>query len=313
MQPPPGRPPGDRHQPVPPVPPVTPPAPPAPAEATPAPAEVTPPDPLAVIPATALPKRRGPRQFQAVRPPALGITPEVSAAFALLEVELGGRPKIIATLMSADLPPKLARFVGALADPAHDHDSLAVVATTSGISLSLLQKTVAEARRTRAHLLATTKIAERTPDLAAAIMDDAIPGMRVCETCLAAGTIAAPTPEDPTATAPCPACRGRGEVRHHPDHDVQKTALRIAGLLTDKAAVTVQQGMFVKGGSGGDLAIDRIVGGLDTLLYGQGRDRLVTPDEPDNVPDAPIEPDSAILDGNPDEPGREAQEGSDTP
>lgn len=205
------------------------------------------------------------------------VTPAEEAAFATLEVEVGGRARLVSALSLAHLPPEIDLILGMLADPTHDGESLAQICALAGVKFAKILPVFKEAVKARGQVISTARIAERMPDLAAAVVDDAIPGWRECRECLGAREIAAPTPEDPHAVKPCPECRGRGQVWFVPDHDVQKTALKISGLLESGtrggATVNVLQKntQIAPGDTGG---FDALMTMMDDALYGSGRDRL---------------------------------------
>lgn len=165
------------------------------------------------------------------------------------------------------------------------------------MSLHDLIKVFQEAAKTRGQMLAISRIAEKIPDVAAAVMEDATPGVKTCGLCLGATRLPKPTADDPQATAECHECRGTGLVHHHPEHDVQKTALKIAGLLDSHKGMNLnilQQQLNAPRTD--TLGFDQLMEGLDTVLYGKGRDRLVATESPDDTRDALSDP--QIIDGD---------------
>lgn len=204
------------------------------------------------------------------------VTPAQEVAFATVEAEMGGRQKFVSTLSTAQLPVEVERVLGAIADPANDKLSLARICALHDVSLPKLLDVFKAALMARGKLQAHVKIASRLPDVAAAVMDDAVAEDRVCGTCLGARTMPAPTPEDPDATKSCGTCKGRGVVRHQPDHEVQKTALKIGGLLETGRGVSiaVNQQTLHMGGAADSASYDTLIAALDGALYGRGRERL---------------------------------------
>lgn len=205
------------------------------------------------------------------------VSPAEELAFATLETELGGRAQLISALSAANLPKDLDQALGLMADPLHQHESLGKVCALAGVKVSKLLEALQAASRTRGQLLAHARIATRMPDVAAQVMDDATAGWRDCLECMGLGRRAAPTEEDPAASAECGVCRGRGKVYHQPDHDVQKTALQISGLLqgSGKGGVSLnvlQANNQVNPGNSGNY--DTLVGMMDQVLFGSGRERL---------------------------------------
>ncbi len=237
------------------------------------------------LPSTEVPAKRPSRQTltQAQRT----VSPAEEAAFATVETEMGGRQKLISTLSTAQLPKPIARILGAIADPANDGVSLAKVCAAHDVSLAKLLEVFRSALLARSQMAATVRIATALPEVAQQVMDDAVGGRRVCSTCLGAKRLAAPTEKDSEATEPCPACKGVGEVQFVPDHEVQKTALKLGRLLDSGGMkIAVNQNTLNLGGGGADAeSYDRLVAALDTRLYGGGRARLRAGDEdpPDDV------------------------------
>lgn len=202
-------------------------------------------------------------------------------AFSQLETELGGRGKLVQTLLGADLPPRMRQFLGAVCDPESDRLQLGHIAAATGVTLPSLQRVFMEARKMRGLVLATERIAEHTPAVAAAVMEAAVPGPRQCKKCLGAKRIEVINPENKLELVfiDCPTCEGVGEVFHEPDHDVQKTALKISGLLTEGKGIVVNQQQFNRNSAGADPGFEKMMAGLDNLLFGVGRERTIRPGE----------------------------------
>lgn len=232
-----------------------------------------------------------PVQTQALTTRQKVVTPLEEAAFAAVEADMGGRLQLVATLSSAQLPKAVERILGAIADPDNDRVSLARVCAAHDVSLVKLLGIFREAIMARSKLKAVVKIASMLPAVAAQVMDDAVAGERVCSDCLGAMTLADPTTEDPTRTKPCGLCKGKGMVRFTPDHETQKTALKIGGLLESNGMkIAVNQQTIALGGGGGE-EYDKLVAALDGALYGHGRERL----RPGGDPVDPV--DGEVLNG----------------
>lgn len=212
------------------------------------------------------------------------VSPAEEAAFATIEAEMGGRARLVSALSSAQLPKDIAQVLGMISDPLHDHESLAKICALGGVSLAKIQKAFEGSVMARAHLLAHTKIAERTPDLAAQVMDDAIGGWRVCVACEGVGTTMVEV-KDQEGTRDeqreCPTCKGKCRVWFQPDHEVQKTALKLAKLLETGrggggSGVNVAMIQANTAGNPGDqTSYNQLIGKLDDVLYGSGRQRLI--------------------------------------
>lgn len=208
-----------------------------------------------------------------------GIPTAVSVAFASVETELGGRQRIVDTLMQADLPTKLRRLLAGLVDPENHTSSLAVIATQAGVSLAQFQNAFIEARKIRGRMLATNIIMDRIPGVAKAVMEDAVPGQRECTRCLGARMVAdrgvAPTAEVPNPVKPCPVCDGMGLIAFQPEHATQITALKISGLMSEGKGLTIVNQNLQRGGSPGSVDFDQLSDKLDGVLYGTGRGRMI--------------------------------------
>ncbi len=240
------------------------------------------------LPKGNLPAKRNFRPPQGAMTPAQkAVTPSEEAAFAVLEAEFGGRQSMVGALSLAQLPKDLTLLLGMIADPLHDHESLAKICALANVPISKLMKACQEAIRTRGQLLAHKRIADALPDVAAAVMAEATPGWKDCIDCVGSGRVMAlvdNTDEDGKKIPgkheeeiQCAACKGRGLVYHQPDHDVQKTALKIGGVLDTGKGMSVQvlqQNTQVNPGDTGNY--DRMMEALDGVLYGSGRDRLAT-------------------------------------
>lgn len=208
------------------------------------------------------------------------VTAREEAAFAQLETEMGGRPALVAALSAAHLPKGLDAVLGMMADPDHDHESLGQVCALARVSVATLLEVLQAAALVKGRMLATQRIVQGLPDVAAAVMTDATPGLRECPRCLGARWIAKPTNEDPDAQVECDACKGTGTIVHKPDHDVQKTALKLGGFLAtggkgSGGGVNVSVLQATTQVNPGDTGTyDALVGLLDRAIYGEGRDRL---------------------------------------
>lgn len=209
-------------------------------------------------------------------------------ALATFEVEMGGRQALVTTLLQAALDPNGERFLRMLADPEHDVCSLAEVAVRAGVTLPKIMEWATAAIRAKSHLLAQRHIAEHSPMVAKAVMEDAIPGKRTCPTCQGLTTVVeTKTKADGSETQeqkPCFECRGTGEITYHPELGVRKVALTLGGLLGSGAGkpsvvnnvAISNKNLNVANTAGASAAMDKMAQVTDALLYGVGRDRLAT-------------------------------------
>lgn len=271
LLPPPGRRPDRTYAQAPDVAPIPAPEAVAPESAAAGPIEV----PVAAVPAVAR-RRRGKSDAGALTKIQRQVTPAEEAAFAVIEAEMGGRAKLVATLVTAQLDEATSQVLGAIADPQNDKDSLAQICALHGVAPAGLMKLFRSAVLTRGQLIATARIAERAPDVAAAVMEDAIPSDRTCPKCLGARLVDKPTAADPNGTEECGLCHGHGTIKFVPDHDVQKTALQIAGLLERGGGVKVTTLVANQHSNAGtdSGSYDKLIGALDGVIYGKGRDRM---------------------------------------
>lgn len=246
----------------------------------------TPVQPTAAVPVPAVPVRRSKKPTQGLVPIQRQVTPAEEAAFAMIEAEMGGRGRLVSALSTAQLPPTLEKVLGMIADPQHDHVSLAKICALGEVSLSKLLGMFKTAVLARGQLLAIARTAERLPDVAASVMDDSVAGWRMCIGCegsqeievkvLPVGAKPGDAPID--ARIPCPSCGGRGRTYWQPPHDMQKTALMIGGLL-DKGGpkiTTIVANQNIQAGTDSG-SYDSLIGALDKHLYGEGRGRTHHP------------------------------------
>lgn len=202
------------------------------------------------------------------------VTAADEAAFSTMEAELGGRPALAAILAGADLNNDEARVAGLLADPLNDNVSLAKVCLGAGLSMNRLLSLFQAAALAKGRTKAVQRIAEKLPDVAAGVMEDAIGGEKVCTNCNGFQFLPKPTDKDPLATEKCATCLGKGTVLYQPDHHIREIALKIGGLL-DKGGgnkvVIAQQ--FGPAGGAGATSFDQLMSAMDGALYGEGRAR----------------------------------------
>lgn len=259
-----------------------------------------------------------------------GLSTALDQAMDRLEAELGGRTVLQDTALLAAIAPSLLpqdsilraekadQLARLLADPAHAGQSLGTLARHCGLALKDLYTIYRDARTARAHLQAINTIAEHLPATVQDVMAKSAPYEGTCSRCLGAGSITAlPTPDAPNPSpSPCTACGGDGTVTYQPDHDVQKTALTLGGLLKSGAGIApsfslVNTRTTVHMGAGADAIIPidqhtsaflRMQQAADAILYGSagsptpkpvGRGSTVPetadidPPDEDTPPDAP--------------------------
>ncbi len=239
--------------------------------ASPAPADAPTPTPLA----RTLGRRRHPAQG-AMEPEQRAVTQAEIVAFETVEVEMGGRARLVGMLSAAPLTKELRLVTHLIADPNNDHESLARICALGRVDLATVLKTLLSATKARAQAIAISRIGEKLPDVAAAVMEEAIPGWKLCPACLGSGQISRqPSEEDPRTQQECTACKGLGQQWNQPDHDVQKTALKLGGLLDTHKGATLQMFNQQNVNNPGDTGTyDSLMSKLDDVIYGKGRERI---------------------------------------
>lgn len=190
-----------------------------------------------------------------------------------METELGGRPALAAILAGADLNADEAAVAGLLADPQNDGVSLAKVCLGAGLSMNRLLNLFQAAALAKGRTKAVQRIAEKLPDVAAGVMEDAIAGDKPCQRCKGFCFLPKPTTEDPAATEECPECRGKGTIFYQPDHHIREIALRIGGLLEKGGNKVLIAQQFGTSGGASTENFDRLMSAMDGALYGEGRAR----------------------------------------
>jgi hypothetical protein len=206
------------------------------------------------------------------------VTPLEEAQFAAFEEEFGGRDRLAAFLNAADLPGRESLLPGMLVDPANDRLSLAKICAWARIPLFRLYAMLKDASLVKGQVKALVRVGDRLPDVAGAVMEDAIPGQRVCQSCGGLRTyVEEPTTENPNpAPRLCQACRGTGTVYYTPEIELRKVALQMGKLLDRPGGVTntnVNVQKFGAGATGTVVPFDQVVLEADRILYGTGRER----------------------------------------
>jgi hypothetical protein len=211
-------------------------------------------------------------------PPLPAISKTTEHAFAAFENLVGGRAPLAAALSLVEDGKGAAGMVaGLLADPVYDEIPLGVLCRKARITLKQLMDLYREASLVQAHVGAIQHVARSLPAVASDVMTRAVTHWVTCTACNGLGEVTPdPTKEIPNPSpGPCRSCNGRGQLACEPDHDTQKTALSLGGLLKkDVGGVNVsvtQQSATVIGGAGG---FDAVVEKMDQILFGDARSRL---------------------------------------
>lgn len=207
------------------------------------------------------------------------VSPTTAAQFQAFEQIIGGRAALVAKLALVASSKDEDYIVGLLSDPKYDSESLAGICRVGKISLSKLLQLYRDAALTQAQVGAIDKVAARLPDVAKDVMDRATEHRVTCQVCQGTTKV---TPS-PTAKVPnpqpeqCRACAGYGSTITQPDHETQKTALELGGLLKKGGGgLTIQQTNVQANLQGGSAGFDDLVEKMDELLFGNARDRVAT-------------------------------------
>lgn len=223
------------------------------------------------------------------------LTPGIIRAFENVERSIGGRDALVSTLLTHTLAAEELYLVGLLADPSNTGKSLAAVCAQGGIGLGQVFALFKDATKARALVQATVEIAAQLPAVAKGVMEDAVSGEKPCPKCRGAGWVT-PNPTDATPNptpAVCTPCQGTGTIVYEPEPRIRELALTMGGLIEKHPQVTINQtrasiGIVAPG------AYDTLVSGLDDLLYGDPRSRVI--DVEPIEPIAPVQEEGAHAD-----------------
>lgn len=229
--------------------------------------------------------------------PSVG--PATEQSFRAFEALVGGRALLAGKLALVAQGKAEDQIVGLLADPRNDKISLAAICRKGRIQLRQLMELYRDASLVQAQVSAIDKVAAGLPGVAADVMTRSVTHYIDCYACNGTTTYTPePTKDIPNpGPQPCETCSGVGKLIAQPNHEVQKTALTLGGLLRKDGGgvqVNVQQNNNQIVGLGASGGFDDLVEKLDTVLFGTARDRIAqrahTVVEGDIMP--PAEPES---------------------
>lgn len=172
-------------------------------------------------------------------------------ALSVFEKACGGREKLVEHLNHSALTGEQEYLVSMIADPANEKKSLATIAKIAKVPFGQVIKFFQDAGFAKAHLAASRKIWKRLPAVAEDVMAKAVARDLTCPECVGVGELTYYTkpsgwkkgdPLDSEVKA-CWKCQGLKTVRVEPEHEVQKTALEIGGLLKRGVQVGVNVGV----------------------------------------------------------------------
>jgi hypothetical protein len=245
-----------------------------------------PPGPLPPLPEQpAAPEPTRPARAPKAAPAAAlaQVIPSVSAATAAsyqaFESVCGGRASLVAKLALVASSKDEEYIVGLLADPRYDAEPLAGLCRIGKISLRRLMELYRDAALVSAQVGAIDKVAQGLTGVAADVMARAVTHYVTCHGCQGTGTfVPEPTKDKPNPQSePCRTCRGVGQLEAQPEHEVQKTALQLGGLLKKdgtSGGITIQQNNQQLNLAGGSAGFDDLVEKMDEVLFGSARERV---------------------------------------
>jgi hypothetical protein len=238
------------------------------------------------------------------------VSPATAASFQAFESICGGREALVTKLSLVASSKDEDYVVGLLADPRYDRESLASLCRIGKVSLQRLMSLYRDAALVSAQVGAIDRVATGLPAVAADVMTRAIEHRVTCPICQGLTTITpAPTKDKPNPTPePCRACGGFGSTVAQPEHEVQKTALELGGLLKKGGGgLTIQQNNTQVALAGGAAGFDEMIEKLDEVLFGTARDRVKVKEqttyvEAESVTQVPGAEDDAAPPANPPAP-----------
>lgn len=223
--------------------------------------------------------------------------PLAAPAVAMFEEVLGGRPGLVAELLtSPDITPRIKSVLNLTLDPRYDHHSLAYLCAKAGVAPGEVFAAFKDAAIAKAHVHAVKLVAEQIPQIMAEMLQQATTHDATCGTCGGLKvTFPEPTKQNAHPTpVTCVSCDGKGTISMPGLRDVQKLALELIGLTGKNGGIQmIQQNntqVNVSEGSGsiaGGLAqLQQAVSGI--LFGGGGRSGPsvidVIPTEADPLP-----------------------------
>lgn len=214
----------------------------------------------------------------------------VQQSILAFEHAIGGRQALIEQLSSGDCSPEVQEVLTIIADPRHDHLTLAVVCARAGISPGQLFQSFRHAAVARAQVLAMLEVANRVPQITEQLLAEAISHTTPCTSCNGVGT---KTPE-PSAKNPepkpftCGACQGLGTLHVPADLERQKIALELANLLKKAGGIAIQTNVNVPAPASKGGSLEQLQQAIGEIMYGRagggGGREDPTPDAPSSPP-----------------------------
>jgi len=165
----------------------------------------------------------------------------LASGLSNLEKAVGGRKRLVSTLLEAPLSKEQRAVLGILADPGNDKLHLLDICRTNRISYQALIRLFQDATWAKAHVDAVARAAEKLPAVAESVMDRGVVHDVPCPICFGRGAEG------------CSACDGKGTILRAPDTRSQELALQLGGLVSRGGAgvnVSVNQQTTVQQAQG---------------------------------------------------------------
>lgn len=165
-------------------------------------------------------------------------SPAVDAAIAQLEAAIGGRQALVDTFVAAPPDAECDRLLGLIADPRHDHRTLASLCAEAGLTAGELLRLYRTAAVAKAQVLAIHEVAQEAPAVVRDVMRRAQNHYRLCTGCFGSGEVwqqpedADGNPLGEPVKVPHRLCDGTGQLLSDASLDHQKLALDLAGLVS---------------------------------------------------------------------------------
>lgn len=223
----------------------------------------------------------------------LGLSREVPAALdeasKKFEQAAGGRDSLVAHLCHLPLTPEQDLIVGMIADPRNKIHSLGRICQLADITFGGLLELFRKAGFAKAQVEAMQKVWAKTPAVAEDVMTRALPHLLPCGPCRGRGWKKERVRDEETGKLKqplawedkdCEACGGAGSITVQPEHERQRTALELAGLLNTPGSPNVQVNVQQNNAHFSSDHYQRFLAASDALLY---------PTPPGAPPDQPIE------------------------
>jgi hypothetical protein len=175
--------------------------------------------------------------------------PRIVRALKAFEEAAGGRDRLVAELAPAALSDQESMVLRLLADPDNDRKPLHEILGYAGVSVARFLRIFRDARGARAYLDALDKVWSRLPDVAADVMERALPKTVFCKPCAGTGFQQVHVGNRPKSgplkgqdpPVVCPKCDGVGRRPVEPTLDYQRLALALGGLPKSVPAVHIDQ------------------------------------------------------------------------